>query len=332
MATASQIKALIKSHYSDNNEQFETIALQLASHEARLGHHELAGELKKLVDSSKTSIKHLAKQIPSENILFQANMIDELIIYSTPHMKLDDLVMPSKQKERIFKIINEFHNQDKLKKHGLMNRRKILLAGHPGTGKTMTASILASELSLPLCIIQIDKIITKFMGETSAKLRQIFKFIELNRGVYFFDEFDAIGTDRAKENEVGEMRRVLNAFLQFLEGDQSESLIVTATNNIALLDKALFRRFDDVLDYELPSKEEILELLNQKLSYFKIKFSLDTMANECIGLSHADIVRACTDTIKDMVINDKETVTKLALSKSIEDIKNHYSKVISNKK
>ena len=134
----------------------------------------------------------------------------------------------------------------------------------------MTASVLASELRLPLYIIQIDKIITKFMGETSSKLRQIFKLIESHRGVYFFDEFDSIGTDRSLENEVGEMRRVLNSFLQFLEGDASDSIIITATNNISLLDRALFRRFDDIIYYDLPNNDEIIELkkevleLNQK--------------------------------------------------------------------
>ena len=133
-----------------------------------------------------------------------------------------------------------------------MNRRKRLIEGKPGTGKTMTASVIASEVSLPLYTIQVDKLVNKFMGETSARLRQIFDSMETQQGVYLFDEFDAIGADRSLDNEVGEMRRILNSFLQFIEQDASDSIIIAATNNQKILDQALFRRFDDVLHYDLP--------------------------------------------------------------------------------
>jgi SpoVK/Ycf46/Vps4 family AAA+-type ATPase len=111
----------------------------------------------------------------------------------------------------------------------------------------MTASVIASELELPLYTVQVDKLVTKFMGETSARLRQIFDNVEIQQGIYLFDEFDAIGADRTLDNEVGEMRRVLNSFLQFIEQDASDSIIIAATNNQKMLDQALFRRFDDVL-------------------------------------------------------------------------------------
>ncbi|MBP6409452.1 MAG: ATP-binding protein, partial [Fusobacteriaceae bacterium] len=225
------------------------------------------------------------------------------------------------------KILNEYNNQEKLKKHGLKHRRKILLSGHPGTGKTMSASIIASELHLPLYVIQIDKIITKFMGETGAKLRQIFKMIEIQKGVYFFDEFDSIGTDRSKDNEVGEMRRVLNSFLQFLENDNSDSLIITATNNIALLDRALFRRFDDILYYDIPTKDEILKLLTLRLQAFTVNFDLDGVLSKASGLSHADIVKSCNDAIKEAIINDKKYISKTSLIHNFEIIKESYKKI-----
>src|SRR5690606_17158676 len=104
-------------------------------------------------------------------------------------------------KQRINRIIREYLQKAKLSKFGLSHRRKILLTGPPGTGKTMTAAILSNELKIPFSIILIDKIVTKYMGETSAKLRQIFDFIAQNKGVYLFDEFDAIGTERARDNE-----------------------------------------------------------------------------------------------------------------------------------
>ena len=152
--------------------------------------------------------------------------------------------------------------------------KNCIIQGPPGTGKTMTASVLASELQLPLYVIQLDKIVTKFMGETSAKLRLVFEGMRDRKGVYLFDEFDTIGGERAKDNDVGEMRRVLNSFLQFIENDPSDSLIVCATNNPKLLDQALFRRFDDILRYELPDVDSAKKLIrNQLVNFISGKFS-----------------------------------------------------------
>jgi len=325
MAKASHIKALIQSHYEKDYKRFDTLSLQLAAHEATLGNSSLALEVKKLVDNSKKD--QTVEAINSKNIRLYNNTIDELFVYSRPILELDEIILSSSNQDKIIKILNEYHNQEKLKKHGLKHRRKILLSGHSGTGKTMTASVIASELHLPLYVIQIDKIITKFMGETGAKLRQIFKMIELRKGVYFFDEFDSIGTDRSKDNEVGEMRRVLNSFLQFLENDNSDSLIITATNNIALLDRALFRRFDDILYYDIPIKDEILKLLKLRLQAFTVNFDLDSILAKASGLSHADIVKSCNDAIKEAIINDKKYISKVSLINNFESIKNSYKKI-----
>lgn len=325
MAKASQIKSLIQSHYEKDTNRFDTISLQLAAHEAKLGHTALANELKKIVDKSKQN-----EDVHNSTIKFHSNSIDELFIHSRPSFEMTDLILPASHKEKIERILKEYFNQDKLRNHGLTNRRKILLSGHPGTGKTMTASVIASELHLPIYIIQIDKIITRYMGETSAKLRQIFKFIESYKGVYFFDEFDSIGGDRSRDNEVGEMRRVLNAFLQFLEGDQSDSLIITATNNISLLDKALFRRFDDILYYDLPMKEEIETLFTERLRNFKIRFKIETITKEASGLCHADIVKICENVIKENIINDSEYIKKEDLIKHIKATKSSYERIHKN--
>jgi SpoVK/Ycf46/Vps4 family AAA+-type ATPase len=148
------------------------------------------------------------------------------------------------------------------------------------------------------------------MGETSAKLRQIFDVIRERRGVYLFDEFDAIGTERSRDDDVGEMRRVLNAFLQFIEQDDSDSLIIAATNNPRMLDQALFRRFDDVLHYGLPTHEEIERLIENRLGSFG-RTPLDTskLIDEAVRLSHAEITQACDDAIKEAILSDRDVVT-----------------------
>lgn len=295
MATANQLKMLVKSHFEENNEKFNTIALQIAAHEARLGHTNLANDIRKIIESSKNNKPRL-KNIDSN--------LQGLFLEIYPQERLSDLVVSPQIKERIERIIHEFTYKDKLFKHNLENRRKILLSGNPGTGKTMTASIIANELRLPIYVVLMDKIVTKYMGETSAKLRQIFDFIKDVPAVYLFDEFDAIGGQRGKDNEVGEMRRVLNSFLQFLERDHSDSLIIAATNNLELLDQALFRRFDDVIRYQLPTDNEKLQLLKNRLNGNLSNKEIKDLLPELTSLSHAEINQACLDVIKTSVIYD----------------------------
>jgi len=195
----------------------------------------------------------------------------------------------------------------------------LLLTGEPGTGKTMTAQILAGELKQTQYTILMDKLVTKYMGETSAKLRQIFDFIQGHRGVFLFDEFDAIGSERARDNDVGEMRRVLNAFLHFIELDRSDNLIIAATNNLTLLDQALFRRFDDILHYQKPNLDESQLWLANRLGSFQGDFSLDTLVKSTAELSHSEIVRACDDAIKETILSGQEKVTENLLKEMLQE-------------
>ena len=316
MATAEQIKSLIRSHLSDQPEQFFTIALQVAAHEAKQGHQSLAHEIRSLVDK--------AKARPARVIPFTPDL-DHLVLTSEPKERLGVLVQSDEMRVRIERILREYRQKAKLEKFGLSHRRKILLAGPPGTGKTLTASVLAGELGLPLFTIMMDKIVTKFMGETSAKLRQIFDVIQERRGVYLFDEFDAIGGERSRENDVGEMRRVLNSFLQFIERDSSDSLIVAATNNPRILDQALFRRFDDVLNYHLPEKAEIGRLIENRLGSFRSnKMQLEASAKIAESLSHAEIAQACDDAIKEAILADRKTVTATLLKQMLQERRSAY--------
>jgi SpoVK/Ycf46/Vps4 family AAA+-type ATPase len=313
MATAEQIKSLIRSHLSDDDERFYTLALQVAAHEAQQGHGELAHDIKEIVDK--------ARQTRGTNALLKfPQELAGMVLSEKADTPASALVLPEPLKKRIQRIIHEHRQQAKLKSHGLSNRRKILLSGPPGTGKTMTARVLANELRLSLHTIQVDKLVTKFMGETSAKLRQIFDLIREEPGVYLFDEFDAIGGERSLDNDVGEMRRVLNALLQFIEQDASDSLIVAATNKPALLDRALFRRFDDVLTYTMPEAEARRTLVENVLGGFKGgRLGWKKILTESKGLSHAEIDHACHDAIKDAILRDQRVVSTDALAKALQE-------------
>lgn len=317
MAKADYIISLIKSHYNSEPERFTTIALQIAAHEAKLGHSIVANEIKTIIDKSKET-KHRTKAFAPD--------LQGLILENVPAVNLADIIASEDIKSKINRIISEFAQQDKLRKHDLENRRKILLSGPPGTGKTLTASIIANELNLPLYTILMDKMVTKFMGETSAKFRQVFDLIEQKQGVYLFDEFDTIGGERSRDNDVGEMRRVLNSFLQFIERDNSDSLIIAITNNKQLLDQALFRRFDDVILYHLPNIDEKRDLLKNRLARFSKKIKFDDLLPNINGLSHAEISLACIDAIKETVLNEKQQMNNDLILKAINDRNAAYHK------
>lgn len=316
MATADQIKSLIKAHTDGDNEKFKTVVLQIAAYEAKHNHEIIARELKKLIEK-KDHPKNIIR-LNSQNLMFSTSM---------PTARIKDLIVSDEITERVMRILQEYNNRHKLETYGMCNRRKILIEGKPGTGKTFTASVIASELSLPLYTIQMDKLVTKFMGETSTKLRQIFDSIETTTGVYFFDEFDAIGADRSLDNEVGEMRRILNSFLQFIEQDCSESIIIAATNNSQLLDRALFRRFDDVLHYSMPSDSEIKRLYEYKLGIYQPNFvvSKELIDNSHL-LSHSEIIRVCDESIKSSILSGKVITLQDILYKVDERMSAYKSK------
>lgn len=317
MAKADYIVSLIKSHYGSEPDRFTTVALQIAAHEAMLGHNIVANDIKNIIDKAKET-KHKVKIFSSD--------LQGLILENVPVVRLSDIIASDDIKSKLNRIISEFVQRDKLRKHNLENRRKILLSGPPGTGKTLSASIIASELNLPLYTILMDKMVTKFMGETSAKFRQVFDLIEKKQGVYLFDEFDAIGGERSRDNDVGEMRRVLNSFLQFIERDNSDSLIIAITNNKQLLDQALFRRFDDVILFNLPSLEEKEALLKNRLSQFQKKIKFEDLLPKINGLSHAEISLACIDAIKETVLNEKQQMNNELILKAIKDRNAAYHK------
>jgi SpoVK/Ycf46/Vps4 family AAA+-type ATPase len=304
LATAEQIKALIRSHIEGDNERFRALAIQLAAQAARKGQGKFAQELKSLLDQAAKSGAFPAKLTGPVPLAQPRGELAGLISAAYPKVRLPDMVLDEGVHQRLRRVLSEQRQQHKLREHGLTPRRKLLLTGPPGTGKTMSASALAGELHLPLFTIVLDGLITKYMGETAVKLRVIFDAIAKTRGVYLFDEFDAIGAKRLSSNDVGEIRRVLNSFLQFLEQDTSNSLIVAATNHVELLDRALFRRFDDVIDYPLPTPQLAERTIRARLPMLDLtEVAWGSVLETTKGLSYADLTRACEDVAKEAILS-----------------------------
>ncbi len=307
MARSDQMKALLRAYAGDNKEHFYAVAMQVAADEAHRGHTKLAAELRDLIDEAKRKTSVVNKPIP---LAKPKGELSELLTVQYPQEHLQQMVLSRAVEGKLQRVLREQRNIERLKSHGLSPRRKLLLIGPPGTGKTMTAAVIAGELRLPLFTARFDSLITKFMGESSAKLRLVFDALKSTRGVYFFDEFDSLGLQRGSQHDVAEMRRTLNMFLQLIEQDTSDSLLIAATNHSKDLDKALFRRFDDIIQYDSPDEAQVELLLRNKLSLFApADLEYATLAKYGQGESHADIVRACLDAVKDAIIDGRDKVS-----------------------
>jgi SpoVK/Ycf46/Vps4 family AAA+-type ATPase len=305
VAKGEQIKALLRSYIDGDEANFYSIAMQLAAAEAHKGHGKLAEELRELVDRAKSRRStRLLTEAPIP-INRPKGELANLLRVSYPKSRLADLIVAPRVEHSLRRIVKEQRHFSKLLEHGLSPRRKILLVGSPGTGKTLTASALAGELNIPLFAVRLDALLTKFMGESAAKLRQIFDAVGAARGVYFFDEFYAIGGQRIASNDIGEVRRILNSFLVMIEEDVSNSLILAATNHPEILDHALFRRFDDVVEYELPSAKQVSIILRTRLGGFAPSdLDFAAVAETAVGMSHAAVTRAAEEAVKNAVMHD----------------------------
>lgn len=324
MASSDQIKSLIKSFGQSDEERFFASAMQIAASEARAGHSNFAQELKVLIEDAKKnrSLTQLERgKIVS--ISPQKRELNELIDVFQPRINLGDMVLVDDVKIRLEKLIREQRQLDLLLHHNLTPRRKLLLIGPPGTGKTMTAQAIAGELGIPIFIIRLDGILSKFMGESIAKLRMIFDVMPQQRGVYLFDEFDSIGSQRHHGQDVGEIKRILNSFLINIEKDSSNSIIIAATNLPELLDKALFRRFDDIISYPLPNKEDIVSAIQKYTTGFSFDTPLNykSIAELSLGLNYTDVAKACEETIKEMILSGAKKLHKSFLIDSLKNRK-----------
>ena len=217
MSNAKQILAMLRSRAEGDDEQFYSIALQVAASEARQGRRTTADELRAAVEAARSSSQ---ATVPIQFAKPRGDL-EGVIEFRESRYILKDVVLNSRLRDRIDDLVREQAKRDWLREHGKLPNRRVLFLGPPGSGKTMTAEALAGQLRLPLLVIRLEALITRYMGETAAKLRLVFDEIAKHRGVYLFDEFDAVGGRRSATNDVAEMRRVLNSFLQFMDGENA---------------------------------------------------------------------------------------------------------------
>ena len=300
MANAEYLTELVRAHYSGDSRRFSNLLNQVIAAESRAGHAHVAERLRELrIDGTRPEATARATPLarPPRNL-------EQVLSASYSETKLSDLVLTTQNRNDLERYVIEQRRAQALADHGLKPRRRLLLHGPPGCGKTMAAQALAGELKLPLFRVRLEVIFSKYLGETASTLNDVFAEAGRVRGVYLFDEFDALGRTRLDEGEVGEMKRVVTTFLQLLDSDHSDSLMIAATNVGNALDNALFRRFDDVIELPEPPADLRRDLLIRLLRPWRMKVGNQLVA-QTIGLSFADIRAAIEDAYKDAILSDQ---------------------------
>jgi SpoVK/Ycf46/Vps4 family AAA+-type ATPase len=328
MSTTGEIvRELIQSFISGNSNSFRLAAEKYITEERRKNHHIIARDIEKLLlngASTSTSTKKLS--------LIGANTTDlprdkergiVLVEVIEPQRTLESMVLAQNIKSILDTIIQENRKVDILRSYGLRPASKILFCGPPGCGKTIAAEAIAQALYLPLILVRFDAIVSSYLGETAANLRKVFDFVRTRPMVALFDEFDAIGKSRTDEEEHGELKRVVNSFLQMLDGFRGETLIIAATNHQGLLDSALWRRFDEIVFFDRPDSEAICEVLLRNIKQIGLEQGVDIklISRNLLGMSHADVERVALDAVKTSVLADKHPIDNKILEKSAQNQK-----------
>ncbi len=321
--SAKQVLALLSSHVDGDEEQVLSIALQIAAQEARQGRPEEAEKLKRLVQKARDQ-RLVGKPSGAQTPIPLARPRGELqglVESAYPKVTLPGMVLSNDIATRLARIVHQQRERATLRDHGQTPATHMLLVGPPGTGKTMTASAIAGELRLPLFTVRLDALFSRFFGETAGKMRLLFDQIAQTRGVYLLDEFDAIGARRGDPNDVGEIRRVLNSVLAFMEEPNStDSLVLAATNHVEILDEALARRFDEVIEYTLPDVTSARAIVERRLGKFKFAGkSWSTIGMAFEGLSQGELVRAADSVVKDAILEGASKASSSALRLALEN-------------
>ncbi|WP_413450469.1 ATP-binding protein [Georgenia phoenicis] len=312
MANAEYLTELVRAHYSGDDRRFSNLLNQVIAAESRAGHGRLAERLRELrIEGTRPDTSARATPLARA-----PRNLEQILSVGYSDTELADLVLTPPTRDSLERYVVEQRQAQALADHGLKPRRRLLLHGPPGCGKTMTAAALAGELRLPLIRVRLEVVFSKYLGETGGTLGDIFAEAARLRGVYLFDEFDALGRTRLDDSEVGEVKRVVTTFLQLLDADNSDSVLIAATNTGHELDAALFRRFDDVLELPAPTDAQRRELLSRLLRRWRMK-PTEAQVADASGLTFADIKAALDDAHKDAILSGQAKPTRESISKRL---------------
>lgn len=291
---------------------------RIVEDERRKGHEKLASELSQLLDKAPPAPALTPLPVP-------ASRSAAPLVQDIPHERLrHHMVLPAAVEARFHRVEKEFAASVRLKKHGYRPKRRILLHGPPGCGKTLGAERLAWNTGLPLRRVRFETLLSSYFGETAANLHRVFEDAKRTPCALFLDECDTIATSRGQRHDVGEVPRIVNTLLQLLEEYDGDGLVIAATNLTESLDRALFRRFDEVIEIPPPSVEEIARLLEVSLSAMEKEraISWTAQARALDGHSCSEVVRVAENAAKRCILEGRSRVMAADLESAMAEL-NH---------
>lgn len=285
------IRSLLKSHVHHDDEGFRRAAVRLIEQERRLNHRLLADDLERILHNGNGKVNGTHKNaVPIQMVPQDKERGLPLLSVNRVDVAWQAVVLHPATLAALSRCAEENRQRELLANGGVKPKQKLLLCGPPGCGKTLSASALATDLGWELASVRIDSLMSSFLGETAANLRRVFDFISSGRYVVLFDECDAIGKERSGGQEHGELHRVVTALLQMMDSYAGESVLVFATNHQAMLDSALWRRFDLVLKLDFPQAQDRILMLRHFLRGLAHDPAIaEKQARGMTGASGADI-------------------------------------------
>ena len=308
MARSDLLKQMFSSYQQGDDAGFREAAVEVISQEREKRHGLLADELQRILTVSPNGVER-PRQISSLRPLPTSREDAPLIEMFSPQRGLDAQTLRSDVRATLDQIVEEQTRAEVLRAHGLSPSRKLLFIGPPGTGKTSTAEALAGELGLPFARVQIPAVVSSLLGETARNVSSVFDFCRREHWVLLFDEFDALGKERSDEADHGELKRVVTVFLQLLDEFAGPGLVIAATNHPAMLDGAVWRRFDEVVGFALPNQKELEKLVRRLFRRVRLSISATEVARRLKGMSHSEAETTIRTAMKLSVLRDGETVT-----------------------
>ena len=318
MARADLLKKLFSSFINEDRELFLKTAQEIIADERKKNHAILADDLEMVLNGATRSYRKpmsTMKSIAPQNSEKEAQLVE--IIY--PDRYLDDVILPQEKMSQLEEVIREFHNWDVLMSNGVNPINKLLFYGPPGCGKTLCANVLAAEIGIPLMYVRFDALISSYLGETASNIRKVFDYAKNDSLVILFDEFDAIGRSRSDSSEHGEIKRVVNTFLQQIDSFKGRSIIIAATNYERSLDYAIWRRFDSTIRFDLPSNEEKIDLFTLRLKQFNgPTHAFESLIVSTESFSHADVESVCKTIMRRCILDGRRHFSKKDIEFAVE--------------
>ncbi|WP_043388705.1 AAA family ATPase [Archangium violaceum] len=317
---ADILRLLLQSHANGDETSFRKAALQLAASESAAGHVRVAEDIRAII--AKLPATSVRRTGPVVDIAAPRGELADVLEGGHRDERLRDIVLRAEVRDLLLRVLSENRSRGRLERFGVSPRRRLLFHGAPGCGKTLAAAVLAGEMGLPLMTVRFDALFSRFLGATAVQLRAIFAEMPRRPGVYLFDEFDSVAKARGDSQDVGEMNRVVTAFLQLVDADASGSILVAATNHVELLDRAVFRRFDVIVPFDKPSREQLVALLQLRLGTLGLdEQQAQRLAGSAEGWSFADVARACDDAVRTMALDDRERISERDVVAALAELK-----------